>query len=39
MFAKASTYNMLAWMGDEPLDLQREQQLAFNRFVMSGGFR
>jgi hypothetical protein len=39
LFAKASTYNMLAWMGDEPLDLQREQQLAFNRFVMSGGLR
>ena len=39
MFAKQSNYDMLAWFDDEPSDLLRQEQLAFNRYVMSGGFR
>ena len=38
MFASQSRYDTsLAWVGDEPLDLQRQEQLRFNRYVMSGG--
>jgi len=31
MFARLSTYNMLAWFDDEPSDLLRQEQLMFNR--------
>jgi hypothetical protein len=40
MFARQSRYDTsLAQVGDEPLDLQREEQLRFNRYLMSGGVR
>ena len=30
----------LSWVdGDAPLDLHRQQQLQFNRYIMAGGFR
>ena len=38
MFAKQSSYDMLAWFDDEPSDLLRQEQLAVNRYLMSGGF-
>jgi len=38
MLAK-SNYNMLAWFDDEPSDLLRQEQLRFNRYIMSGGLR
>ena len=34
MFAKQSSYDMLAWFDDEPSDLLRQEQLAFNRYVI-----
>jgi hypothetical protein len=39
MFAKQSNYDMLAWFDDEPSDLLRQEQLRFNRYIMSGGLR
>jgi phage terminase large subunit-like protein len=30
-------YNFDAWVSDDDLDLRRQEQRAFNRFVMSGG--
>ena len=39
MFAKQSNYNMLTWFDDEPSDLLRQEQLRFNRYIMSGGLR
>jgi hypothetical protein len=39
MFAKQSNYDMLAWFDDEPSDLLRQEQLRFNRHIMSGGLR
>ena len=29
----------LSWVGDEPLDLHRQEQLALNRYIMAGGLR
>ena len=39
--ASASTrrYDMLAWFDDEPSGLLRQEQLRFNRYVMTGGVR
>ena len=41
MFESKSRYDFsLAWVcDDEALDLQRQEQLAFNRFILSGGMR
>jgi hypothetical protein len=39
MFAKQSSYDMLAWFDDEPSDLLRQEQLMFNRYVVTGGMR
>jgi hypothetical protein len=37
MFARQSSYDRtLSWVGGE-VDLQRQEQLMFNRYVMSGG--
>ena len=38
LFAKSS-YDMLSWFGDDELDLNRQEQLRFNRYVMTGGMR
>ena len=38
--ASARSYDMLAWFdNNETLDLARQQQLAFNRYVAMGGYR
>jgi len=35
---KSSYRTDLAWVdGDGPVDLHREEQLRFNRFIMNGG--
>lgn len=39
LFAKQSSYDMLSWMGDDELDLHRQEQLRFNRYVATGGMR
>ena len=38
LFAKSS-YDMLSWFGDDELDLHRQEQLRFNRYVVTGGMR
>ena len=39
MFAKQSNYDMLAWFDDEPSEFLRQEQMRFNRYIMSGGLR
>ena len=39
LFAKQSSYDMLSWFGDDELDLHRQEQLRFNRYVVTGGMR
>ena len=39
LFAKQSSYDMLSWIGDDELDLHRQEQLRFNRYVVTGGMR
>ena len=37
MLSKKTDYDLTRWFDDDEVDLLREEQLAFNRFVVTGG--